>query len=107
MNLSPSKVNRLIAQGRKLGMVKIEIESPFQGLVDLERRLIEAGGLEPARSSRRLCPAARDTTLQQVGRAAANQLLETLRDGDIDRHHRRQGGERGRREPAARAQPST
>ena len=33
MNLSPSKVNRLIAQGRKLGMVKIAIESPFQPLV--------------------------------------------------------------------------
>ncbi|TIO05663.1 MAG: sugar-binding transcriptional regulator, partial [Mesorhizobium sp.] len=30
LNLSPSKVNRLIAQGRKLGMVKIAIESPFQ-----------------------------------------------------------------------------
>ena len=45
MNLSPSKVNRLIAQGRKLGMVKIAIESPFQRLVDLEKRLTEAGGL--------------------------------------------------------------
>ena len=43
MNLSPSKVNRLIAQGRRLGMVKISIESPFQPLVDLETRLTKAG----------------------------------------------------------------
>src|SRR5690606_4511876 len=28
-------------------------------------------------------PGSPDTTLQQVGRAAANQLLETLRDGDV------------------------
>jgi DNA-binding transcriptional regulator LsrR (DeoR family) len=82
MNLSPSKVNRLIAQGRRLGMVKIEINSPFQGLVDVERRLVEASGL----ASTVVAPTVSgspDTTLQQVGRAAANQLLEALRDGDV------------------------
>lgn len=82
MNLSPSKVNRLIAQGRKLGMVRIEIESPFQRLVDFEKRLIEAAGL----ASAVVAPTVRgspETTIQQVGRAAANQLLETLRDGDV------------------------
>ena len=35
LNLSTSKVNRLITQGRRLGMVKIAIESPFQRLGDL------------------------------------------------------------------------
>lgn len=82
MNLSPSKVNRLIAQGRKLGMVKIEINSPFQGLVDIERRLVEVSGL----ASTVVAPTVSgnpDTTLQQVGRAAANQLVEALRDGDV------------------------
>lgn len=82
MNLSPSKVNRLIAQGRKLGMVKIEIESPFQRLVDIEQRLTAIEGL----ASSIVTPTvfgSPDTTLQQVGRAAANQLLETLRDGDV------------------------
>jgi DNA-binding transcriptional regulator LsrR (DeoR family) len=81
MNLSPSKVNRLIAQGRKLGMVRIAIESPFQRLVDLEKRFTAIEGLSsivtPAVSG------SPDTTLQQVGRAAANQILETLRDGDV------------------------
>jgi DNA-binding transcriptional regulator LsrR (DeoR family) len=81
MNLSASKVNRLIAQGRKLGMVKIAIESPFQRLVDLEQRLTAVKGLSSI-----VTPAVAgspDTTLQQVGRAAANQILETLRDGDV------------------------
>jgi DNA-binding transcriptional regulator LsrR (DeoR family) len=82
MNLSPSKVNRLIAQGRKLGMVRIEIESPFQRLVDLEKRLIEAAGLASAVVAPTV-PGSPETTFQQVGRAAANQLLETLRDGDV------------------------
>jgi DNA-binding transcriptional regulator LsrR (DeoR family) len=82
MNLSPSKVNRLIAQGRKLGMVKIEINSPFQGLVDVERRLVDASGLASTVVAPSV-PGSPDTTLQQVGRAAANQLLEALRDGDV------------------------
>ncbi|EHK53022.1 sugar-binding transcriptional regulator [Allomesorhizobium alhagi] len=82
MNLSPSKVNRLIVQGRKLGMVKVAIESPFQPLVDLETRLIETGGLSASVVAPTV-PGSPDTTLQQVGRAAANMLLETLRDGDI------------------------
>ena len=36
MNLSPSKVNRLIAQGRKLGMVRIEADAPsdMPGIVE-------------------------------------------------------------------------
>lgn len=82
MNLSPSKVNRLIAQGRKLGMVKIAIESPFQRLVDLEKRLTAIGGLASSIVTPTVAGSP-DTTLQQVGRAAANQLLESLRDGDV------------------------
>ncbi|HUG61032.1 MAG TPA: sugar-binding transcriptional regulator [Methylomirabilota bacterium] len=82
LNLSHSKVNRLIAQGRKLGMVKIEIESPYQSLVDVEKRLIEAAGLASAVVAPTVVGSP-DTTLQQVGRAAANHLLEALRDGDV------------------------
>jgi DNA-binding transcriptional regulator LsrR (DeoR family) len=82
LNLSPSKVNRLIAQGRKLGMVKIEINSPFQRLVDFEQRLIETAGLASAVVAPTVAGSP-ETTLQQVGRAAGNQLVETLRDGDV------------------------
>ncbi len=82
MNLSASKVNRLIAQGRRLGMVRIAIESPFQRLVDLEKRLMAAAGLAGSIVTPTVSGSA-ETTLQQVGRAAANQLLESLRDGDV------------------------
>lgn len=82
LNLSTSKVNRLIAQGRKLGMVKIDIESPFQRLMELEQLLVSASGLSSAVVTPSV-PGSTDVTLQQVGRAAANHLVETLRDGDV------------------------
>ena len=82
LNLSTSKVNRLIAQGKRMGMVKIVIESPYQPLVDLENGLVSGTSLANAI----VTPAVAGnphTNLQQVGRAAANQLLETIRDGDV------------------------
>jgi DNA-binding transcriptional regulator LsrR (DeoR family) len=82
LNLSTSKVNRLITQGRRLGMVKIDIENPFQRLTDLEKLLEQASMLSRAlvTSSVSESPA---TTLKQVGLSAANHLLETIRDGDV------------------------
>jgi DNA-binding transcriptional regulator LsrR (DeoR family) len=82
LNLSTSKVNRLINQGRKLGMVRIDIESPFQRLVDLEQRLVDVARLAGSVVTPTV-PGSPDSTLQEVGRAAANQLLATLRDGDV------------------------
>ncbi|MDX8432563.1 sugar-binding transcriptional regulator [Mesorhizobium abyssinicae] len=82
LNLSASKVNRLIAQGRKLGMLRIAVESPFQALVDIEKQLIEIARLAGAIVTPTVAGSP-ESTLQQVGRAAANQLLETLRDGDV------------------------
>ncbi|WP_417597129.1 sugar-binding transcriptional regulator [Pararhodobacter oceanensis] len=82
LNLSTSKVNRLIAQGRKLGMIKIDIESRFQRLTDYEAKLVETTSLTGAMVTPTVSDNP-DTTLQQVGRAAANLLLETLRDGDV------------------------
>jgi len=82
LNLSTSKVNRLITQGRSLGMIKIAIESPFQSLVDLESGLVKSTALDNAVVTPTISGNP-DTTLQQVGRAAANHLLETIRDGDV------------------------
>ena len=70
LNLSTSKVNRLITQGRKMGMIKIDIESPFQTLMDLERDLAAATSLTDAVVTPSISGSV-DTTLQQVGRAAA------------------------------------
>lgn len=82
LNLSPSKVSRLITQGRKLGMVKIAVESPYQRLVDIEKQLSRFAALSTAVVTPTVIGSP-DSTLQQVGRAAANHLLETLRDGDV------------------------
>ena len=82
LNLSTSKVNRLIKRGRELGMVKITIESPFQSLLGVESQLARATGLGKVVLTPSV-PGNPDTTLQVVGRAAANELLETVRDGDV------------------------
>jgi DNA-binding transcriptional regulator LsrR (DeoR family) len=82
LNLSTSKVNRLIRQGRQLGMVKIVIESPLQRLVDVERRLTDVTALRRAVVTPTV-PGNPDTNLQRVGRAAADELLATIRDGDV------------------------
>ena len=82
LNLSHTKVNRMIAAGRKAGMVKISISSPYQRLVDLENEVTKRFGLKQSV----VTPTVSDnpeTTLQMVGRVAANHLLETLRDGDV------------------------
>jgi DNA-binding transcriptional regulator LsrR (DeoR family) len=82
LNMSTSKVNRLITQGHRLGMVKISIESPFARLTDLESQLVGATGLGTAVVAPTVSGNA-ETTLKQVGLAAANLLLESLRDGDV------------------------
>lgn len=82
LNLSTSKVNRLIKRGRELGMVKITIESPFQSLLGVESQLAQATRLGKVVLTPSV-PGNPDTTLQMVGRAAANELLETVRDGDV------------------------
>lgn len=79
--LSHAKVNRLIKQGREMGMVEITIRSPYQALFDLEARFKEVTGLETVR----ITPSAStnpQTILHQVGSAAASLLLERLHDGD-------------------------
>jgi DNA-binding transcriptional regulator LsrR (DeoR family) len=79
--LSHAKVNRLIKQGREMGMVEITIRSPYQALFDLEARFRQATGLEIVR----ITPSASSnpqTIMQQVGAAAATLLLETVKDGD-------------------------
>ncbi|MBO9403318.1 sugar-binding transcriptional regulator [Shimia sp. R9_3] len=82
LNLSNSKVNRLITQGRKMGMVKIDIESPFETLMNIEHSLTRSSSLSEAIVTPSVAGST-ETTLQQVGRAAASHLLETLRDGDV------------------------
>ncbi|GGO32173.1 transcriptional regulator [Gemmobacter aquaticus] len=82
MNLSTSKVNRIIALARRTGMVKISIETPFQRLMELEKQLIATGLVKAAIVSPTVSEND-NTRLSQVGLAAAAHLTETLRDGDV------------------------
>ncbi|WP_401441525.1 sugar-binding transcriptional regulator [Streptomyces sp. NPDC088789] len=82
LNLSTSKVNRLIRRGRELGMVKISVESRIQAQLDLESELARATGLAKVVVAPSV-PGNPDTNLHAVGRAAADELLETIRDGDV------------------------
>jgi DNA-binding transcriptional regulator LsrR (DeoR family) len=82
LNLSHTKVNRLITTGRKAGLVKIAITSPYQRLVDMETALSAHYTL----GSSIVTPSVSDnpeTNLQMVGRVAAIHLMETIRDGDL------------------------
>jgi DNA-binding transcriptional regulator LsrR (DeoR family) len=82
LNLSVPKVNRLLQQARDLGYIEFVIRTPFQHLFELENRLKAVFGLQdaiviPSEGS------SSNSILNAVGSAAANYLLEQIRDGDI------------------------
>ena len=81
LGLSSAKVNRLIKQGREIGMVQITIKSPMLRLFDLERDFKESWGLKNCVVVPSVTGSA-EATLNEVGKSAAALLLETIRDGD-------------------------
>lgn len=81
LNLSTAKVNRLLKQAREKGMVRITIQTPFQHLFDLARQLQSMAALPEAVIVPKLSEDPK-ATLQSVGQAAANYLVDRLRDGD-------------------------
>jgi DNA-binding transcriptional regulator LsrR (DeoR family) len=82
LNLSKSKVNRLIAEGRRLGMVKISIETPFQRLLAVETALTGSGKLRAAVVAPTITGNP-ELTLHQVSVVAGHHFLEGLKDGDV------------------------
>lgn len=82
LNMSTAKVNRLIKQGRELGMLHITVTSPFERLAELENRLTAHWPLNSALVTPTLSTNM-ETVLQQVGTAAGNLLTENIRDGDV------------------------
>lgn len=79
-NLSVASVNRIIKQGRDLGMVEISIRSPFQSAFDAAQKLTMRAGLGEVVAAP--CPTLDDPSrLKAAGKAAASFLLEHLRDG--------------------------
>lgn len=81
LGLSSAKVNRLIKQGRELGMVQITIKSSLIRLFELERAMIDRWKLKSCVVVPTVAGSP-EKTLQEVGKGAGGLLLDTLRDGD-------------------------
>ncbi len=81
LGLSSAKVNRLIKQGRELGMVEINIRTPFQPLFDLETQIKDLAEIEDVLVAPTVSENP-EVVLQNVGSAAADLLLKNLKDGD-------------------------
>lgn len=79
--LSTAKVNRLIKQGRELGMVQITIKSPLMRLFDLERQISKRWNLKKCLVVPSVTGSPQ-TTLNEVGKGAATLLQDAIRDGD-------------------------
>ncbi len=80
--LSTAKVNRLIKQGRELGMIEFIIHSPFQRLFELEKRM----QVRWPQTKFQVIDAVTGnskTTLDLVGKAAASYLQTILEGGDV------------------------
>ncbi|NMC14698.1 MAG: sugar-binding transcriptional regulator [Chloroflexi bacterium] len=82
LGLSTAKINRLLKQAKNLGYVEINIHTPFQHLLTLERELETTAGLKHAIVVPKLGDNPK-ALMQSVGNAAATFFLEHLRDGDI------------------------
>ncbi len=80
LGLSTPKVNRLLKQARVQGMIEIKLHIPFQHILDLEKRIHALTGVKAV-----VTPSLSEDPLalmQMVGKAAADYLLEQVRDGD-------------------------
>ena len=80
-NMSTAKVNRLIKQGKKLGMLEISIKSPYQPLLDIESQLRDVAGVQEAA----IAPGVSDnpeTIMRGVGAMAATLLVQSIKNGD-------------------------
>ncbi len=82
LGLSTAKVNRMIQQARKQGLVDITIRTPFQHLFELESRLKAVFSLQDAIVIPSI-PEGATYTSYPLGRAAATFLLEHLKEGEI------------------------
>jgi DNA-binding transcriptional regulator LsrR (DeoR family) len=82
LGLSTAKVNRMLKQARAQGLIEIRLHTPFQHLFELERKLEKLTNLQEAVVIPKLA-ADNDTTLQRLGKAAADYFLEHLHDGDV------------------------
>jgi len=81
LNLSTTKINRILKFARQQGMVEIKIHTPFQHIIELERELESKTSLRQAVVVPTL-DERYEAVIETVGQAAAEYLLTQLRDGD-------------------------
>lgn len=81
LNLSTPKVNRLLKYARSQGMVEINIHPPYQQLFNLERQLEIESDIQQAIVVPHMADSP-ESTIQWVGKAAADYLLTNLKDED-------------------------
>lgn len=77
LNISHATVNRLIKRGRSIGLVQITIKSPVVDLVEIEDAILDLGYLSKVIVVPTLSDKV-DTVLKDVGRAAAQYLVDIL-----------------------------
>jgi DNA-binding transcriptional regulator LsrR (DeoR family) len=82
LGLSTAKINQLLKHARNQGYVEINIHTPFQHLLLLEKELETVTGLKHAVVVPKLGENPK-ALLQSVGHAAAIFFLEHIREGDI------------------------
>jgi DNA-binding transcriptional regulator LsrR (DeoR family) len=82
LGLSLAKVNRLLKQARNNGWIEFNIHTPSQHLFDLERLVQRASGVKNAIIVPRFSDNP-DAILSSIGKAAADYLLQQIRDGDV------------------------
>jgi DNA-binding transcriptional regulator LsrR (DeoR family) len=78
LGLSRSKVSRLMAQARELGIVQISVVAPDELYLDLEARLEERYGLQEALVVESQPGDTQDAVNRAVGRGAASYLVRAL-----------------------------
>jgi DNA-binding transcriptional regulator LsrR (DeoR family) len=82
LGLSLAKVNRLIKYARNNGWIEFSIHTPSQHLFDLERTVQKVTGVKSAIVVPRYSDYP-DAILSSIGKAAADYLVQQIRDGDV------------------------
>jgi lsr operon transcriptional repressor len=79
-SLSRVKVSRLLEAGRAAGLIQIRINSRYQGVLEIERRLRDRYGL----SDCRVIPDGPEAPVsERLGEAAAQYLMQKLKPGHL------------------------
>ena len=80
LGLSRIKVSRLLEKGRQSGLIQVQINSPYEGCLQLQQDLVEKFGLTEAR----VIPALDEVPPgPRIGQAAADFLIGKLKPRDL------------------------